>query len=298
MKNTSLNDVSVFVEVARANGFRAAAENLNLGAGSVSETIRRMEERLGVRLIERTTRQMSLTSAGEKLFQRTLPALNDLQSALDELEEDEDTLSGTLRLSAPRSSSSFFLDKLIAAYCARFPTVNIEIMYDDEKVDLVTSGIDAAIRSQNILDNETHAVEVGPNLRLALVASPAYLERHSKPRKPTDLTNHDGIRYGFGRADQLAPWTFWDENKETYMVNPRQRMVVNDLESAIQFATAGIGLAYLYRKPAEPLIESGELVTLFERRIPPLPRYTINYLTKRHMPARLRSFIDIAKMAR
>ncbi len=294
MKDANLNDVGVFVEVARANGFRAAAANLNLGVGSVSETIRRLEERLGVRLIERTTRKISLTAAGETLFQRSLPALKDLANALDEVGEEQQVISGTLRLSAPRSSSPFFLDDAISQYSVAYPAVNIEVMYDDNKVDLVTSGIDAAIRSKTLLQSGTYSMEVGPKLEMALVASPAYLQASGTPKKPSDLTTYDGIRFGFGRADRLAPWSF-KEGKRSYLVTPKPRMIVNDLVSMINFAKAGLGLAYIYRKPVESLIDSGELVTLFDKSVPPLPRYTINYLTKRHMPARLNAFIDLIK---
>ncbi|WP_262694443.1 LysR family transcriptional regulator [Kordiimonas aquimaris] len=295
MKNASYDDLVVFAEVARAKGFRAAADNLNLSAGSVSETIQRIEHRLGIRLIERTTRKMSLTNAGVRLFERTLPALADLDSALSDLGEEQGIISGTLRLSAPRSSSPFFLDEVIAKFSAAYPAVNIEVIYDDKKVDLVTSGIDAAIRSQTLLENETHAVQIGPKLDMALVASPAYLERNGTPKKPMDLTNHDSICFAFGRADSLAPWSFAERNKSPYTVTPKPRIIVNDLVSMINFAKAGLGFAYVYRKPIEPFITSGELVTLFDKHIPPLPQYTINYLTKRHMPARLRAFIDLAK---
>ena len=296
MKNPNLNDVCVFVEVARANGFRAAAANLNLGVGSVSETIQRLEKRLGVRLIERTTRKISLTYAGEKLFERSMPALTDLTSALDDVSEDQHTISGTLRLSAPRSSSPFFLDDAIAKYSETYPAVNLEVMYDDNKVDLVTSGIDAAIRSQTLLEKGSYSVEIGPKLDMALVASPKYLELNGCPQKPTDLTDHDGIRFGFGSADRLAPWSFVEgKSKKYYTVTPKPRMIVNDLVSMINFAKSGLGITYVYRRPAEPFIDSGELVTLFDKYVPSLPRYTINYLTKRHMPKRLKAFIDLAK---
>ena len=296
MKDANLNDIGVFVEVARANGFRAAAANLNIGVGSVSETIRRLEERLGVRLIERTTRKMALTAAGEKLFQRSLPALKDLANALDEVGEGQQTISGTLRLSAPRSSSPFFLDDAIAQYSATYPAVSIEVMYDDNKVDLVTSGIDAAIRSKTLLQSGTYSVEIGPQLDMALVVAPRYLKVNGTPKRPADLTDHDGIRFGFGRADRLAPWSFVErKGKRRYLVTPKPRMIVNDLVSMINFARSGLGFAYVYRKPAEPFIDSGELVTLFDKYVPPLPRYTINYLTKRHMPARLKAFIDLVK---
>ena len=159
----------------------------------------------------------------------------------------------------------------------------------------MTSGIDAAVRSQTLLEKETHAVEVGPELDMVLVASPDYLQRHGSPKKPTDLTDHDGICFAFGRADRLAQWTFVDAKKKPYTVTPKPRMIINDLVSMINFAKAGLGLAYVYRKPAEDFIASGELITLFEKYVPSLPRDTINYLTKRHMPARLRAFIDLAK---
>ncbi len=295
MINASFNDIAVFVEVARVRGFRAAAESLNLGAGSVSETVQRLESRLGVRLIERTTRKMSLTSAGEQLLERTLPALADLESALTDLGEDQQTVSGTLRLTAPRSSSVFFLDEMIAKFTTSFPEVGVEIMYDDNKVDLVTAGIDAAIRSQNLLEKDSHAIEIGPKLEMAVVASPAYLKRKGTPAKPADLTDHDGIRFGFNRADVLAPWSFTAKGKSAYMITPKPRIIVNDLNTMVNLAKAGLGISYVYRKPAERFIESGELVTLFDKHVPALPRYTVNYLTKRHMPGRLRAFIDVAR---
>lgn len=295
MKNTSYDDILVFVEVARAKGFRAAAEKLHLSPGSVSETIQRIEHRLGTRLIERTTRKMSLTNAGTRLFKRSLPALADLENALNDLGEEKGVISGTLRLSAPRSSSPFFLDDVIAKFGTAYPEANVEIMYDDRKVDLVTAGVDAAIRSQTLLDNETHAVEIGPQLDMALVVSPDYLDRNGTPGTPSELTNHASICFAFGQAERLAPWSFIEREKKSYTVTPKPRLVVNDLVSMINFARTGLGFAYVYRKPVEPFIKSGELVTLFDEHIPALPRYTINYLTKRHMPARLRAFIDLAK---
>lgn len=171
-------------------------------------------------------------------------------------------------------------------------------MYEDQKVDLVASGVDAAIRSQTLVQKGSFSIEIGPKLDMTLVASPSYLDRKGSPKKPTDLIDHDGIRFGFGSTDRLAPWSFVDgKSKKNYTVSPQSRMIVNDLVSMLHFAKAGLGLAYVYRKPAEPFIASGELVTLFDQYIPSLPRYTINYLTKRHVPKRLKAFIDLARTA-
>lgn len=297
MKRNQLNDMSVFVEVARANGFRAAAEHLKLGAGSVSEAVQRFEDRLGVRLIDRTTRKIALTAAGEKLYQRSLPAINDLERAMNELNENQDVVAGTLRLSAPRSAGPFFLDALIGEFGLLYPEVNVEVIYDDQKVDLVSSGVDAAIRSQTLLEQDTHAMNIGPRLDLTIVASPTYLEKNGEPQKPADVLKHDGICFAFGNANRLAPWNFTGK-EGVYTVMPKARMIVNDMTSMLNYAASGLGIAYLYAKTAEPYVQSGSLVNVLSNHIQPLPNYTINYLSKRNMPTRLRAFIELAKRNR
>lgn len=294
MQRNQLSDMSIFVEVARANGFRAAAENLKLGAGSVSEAVQRFEDRLGVRLFDRTTRKIALTTLGQQLYQRSLPAIIDLESAVRELHDARGVIAGTLKLNAPRSSGPFFLDALIAKFCIAHPDVNVELTYDDEKVDLISSGIDAAIRSQNLLEMDTHAVSIGPDLHMAVVASQDYLNRYGTPQKPEDVLTHDGICFAIGNARQLAPWVFENADGE-YSVAPKPRMVVNDLVSMMDYAIAGLGLAYTYAAPVQRLIESGQLKAVLEGMVPSRQRYTINYLSKRHMPVRLRAFIDMAK---
>lgn len=294
MQRNQLSDMSVFVEVARANGFRAAAQNLKLGAGSVSEAVQRFEDRLGVRLFDRTTRKIALTPTGQQLYQRSLPAINDLEDAVRELNEKQNTVAGTLRLSAPRSSGPFFLDTLLGNYATAYPDVDIELIYDDRKVDLVSSGVDAAIRSQHLLEQDTHAVSIGPDLAMTIVGSPAYLDRKGHPDNPSDLLDHDGICFSFGGSGQLAPWLF-DGADGTFSAMPKPRMIVNDLLSILNYAEAGLGLAYIYLVPAQPAIAAGRLTTVLDGQVPSLPRYTVNYLSKRHMPARLRAFIDMAK---
>ncbi len=294
MQRSELSDVSVFVEVARCNGFRAAADKLKIGPGTVSEAIQRFEDRLGVRLFERTTRSIALTTAGEQLYRRSLPALAELENAFQDLNDETRSVSGTLRLSAPRSAGPFFLDSLVAKFATEHPGVAVELIYDDQKVDLVTSGVDAAIRSTTLLEQDTHAIAIGPELRMTIVASPDYLEQRGVPKAPEDLVDHDGICFAFGQADRLAPWRFEVGGKVCTVV-PKPRMVCNDLLSLLRYATAGAGVAYVYAKTAEPLIATNRLVELFKGKVPALPQYTLNYLTKRHMPKRLRAFIDLAR---
>lgn len=294
MRRNELSDMSIFVEVARANGFRAAAENLNLGAGSVSEAVQRFEDRLGIRLFDRTTRKIALTTLGQQLYERSLPAINDLESAVRELHEAKGNVSGVLRLNAPHSSGLFFLDKLLCEFCAKYPDVDVELTYDDEKIDLVTSGVDAVIRFENLLEMDTHAMPIGPNLEMAVIASPGYLERRGTPQTPEDLLGHDGLHFAIGNTKNPAPWVF-DSGRGTYSVAPKRRLIVNNLAPMLDYAVAGIGLAYVYAGPVMAMIQDGRLVSVLEGMIPARPKHTINYLSKRHMPSRLRAFIDLAK---
>lgn len=294
MQRSHLSDVAVFVEVARSKGFRAAADRLKLRPGSVSEAVQRFEDRLGVRLFERSTRSVALTPIGEKLYRRSLPAIRDLESAMNELHEHQDAVSGTLRLSAPYSAGPFFLDALVAKFAERYTSIGVELIYDDRKVDLIETRIDAAIRAQTLLEPETHAIPVGPDLEMTIVASQSYLDRNGVPESPGDLREHDGICFAFGDADRLAPWNFESE-EGLYSVRPRPRIIANDLSSLLCYAEAGLGLAYVYAKPATPMIEDGRLVEVLVGRVPSLPRYSLNYRTKRHMTRRLRAFIEMAK---
>lgn len=294
MQRNQLSDMSIFVEVARANGFRAAAENLNLGAGSVSEAVQRFEDRLGVRLFDRTTRKIALTTLGRQLFERSLPAIQDLETAVRELNDARGVVGGVLRLNAPRSSGPFFLDNLVTRFCTQYPDVSIELTYDDEKADLVTSNIDAVIRFENLLEMDTHAVPIDPELEMAIVASPEYLARRGTPQLPDDLLDHDGIYFAIGDAKHPAPWIVqYDGN--SFAVAPKQRMIVNDLSALMGYTIAGLGLAYVYASSAIPMIDEGRLVRVLHGMVPSRPRHTINYLSKRHMPKRLRAFIDMAK---
>ncbi len=294
MERQQLSDLTIFAEVARAKGFRAAASRLNLQAGSISEAVQRFEDRLGVRLFERSTRSVALTAAGERLYSRSLPALSDLEVAIQELDEAKDAIAGTLKLSAPYSAGPFFLDRLLAQFAKKFPDVQIELVYDDAKVDLVTSGIDAAIRSNTLLEQDTHAVPLGPKLKMAVVASPGYLSEKGTPNSPDALLDHDGIFFAFGNSGNVAPWSFQGQDGPR-LVNPKRRFVVNNLRSMVELAGSGLGLAYVYREAAREAIEQGQLVSLFADEVPELPRYSLNYRTKRHMPPRLRAFIDLAK---
>jgi len=294
MQRNQLSDMTVFVEVARTNGFRAAAQNLKLQPASVSDAVQRFEDRLGVRLFERSTRSVVLTPIGERLYEKSLPAINDLEAAVEELDQQRDTISGILRLSAPYTAGSFFLDDLVSEFATLYAEVKVELIFDDTKVDLVESRVDAAIRSSTLLEANTHAIAVGPRLNMAIVASQTYLDNRGTPKVPKDILDHDGICFAFGSSDRLVPWTF-EKDGETYTVMPKPRMIANDLRSLITYAQNGLGLAYVYKEIAEPYLANNTLVQILPKQVPPLPSYSLNYRSKKNMTRRLRAFINLAK---
>ncbi len=294
MNRNNFGDIRVFVEVARRGGFRAAAKYLQQAPASVSEAVQRFEDRLGVRLFERSTRSVVLTPIGEQFYARSLPAIAELEGAVSDIDDQKDNVSGTLRLSAPYSAGPFFLDELVAHYAREYPSVNVELIYNDNKVDLLTSGIDAAIRSNTLLGPDTHAVSVGPELTMAIVATPEYLERMGTPKRPEDILQHHAICYAFGRGDQLAPWGFKGADGP-YVMQTKSRMVANDMRSLLCYAQHGLGLAYVYSEIAAPYIANGNMVEVLKDYLLPLPRYSLNYRSKKHMTRRLRAFIDMAK---
>ncbi|WP_299153773.1 LysR family transcriptional regulator [uncultured Tateyamaria sp.] len=294
MSRSNFGDIRVFVEVARRGGFRAAAEHLGQAPASVSEAVQRFEDRLGVRLFERSTRSVALTPIGEQFYARSLPAIAELEGAIRDLDDQKDKVTGTLRLSAPYSAGPFFLDNLVARFAAAYPAVDVEVIYDDQKVDLLTSGIDAAIRSNTLLDPDTHATAVGPELSMSIVASRDYLAARDVPEHPRDILHHDTICYAFGAGKHNAPWEFVGSDGP-FTMRPKPRLVANDMRSLLHYARNGLGLAYVYAEIAAPYIANDGLVTVLGEHLSSLPRYSLNYRSKRHMTRRLRAFVQMAK---
>ncbi len=294
MQRNQLSDIAIFVEVARHGGFRAAAQRMNLGPGSVSDAIQRFEDRLGVRLFERTTRRISLTATGELLYSRSVAAIDELDNAVRTLNDEKDEVTGILKINAPRNTGSLFLNDLVTRYLKANPLVQVEVNYDDAKIDLVSSQIDAVVRPMTLVENDSHALPLGPELEMSVVASRSYLNRCGVPPSPESLTEHDCICFAFNGVGTLAPWTFIGKNGP-YTVATKPRVVVNDIPSMLKYVQSGLGVAYVYTCEIESLVASKRLVSILQGKPAPLQRYSINYLTKRHMPSRLRAFLDLAK---
>ena len=297
MYRNQINEMAVFAAVAQHHGFRAAAQELKLTPAAVSEAIQRFENKLGVRLFDRSTRAVSLTGPGEFLFRHCQEPLRQLEEILLQVRDQAQTLSGTLTITAPQRAGQFFLDKLIIDYVKQFPDVKVELFYDDRKVDLAAAGVDIAIRSQTLLDEHTHAFPISPKIPMIVLGSKKYLDERGEPKHPNDLVNHDGICFARGNAEHLVSWEF-KSAAGLYSVMPKPRIIVNDFPSMFAYCEAGLGLCYTLEESDVSLVEQNRLTPILTQHTAVFPPYSINYLSKRHMPRRVRAFLDLAKNSR
>ncbi|WP_133013480.1 LysR family transcriptional regulator [Marinomonas flavescens] len=294
MEKENFTDIKIFVVVANTGGFRAAANHLKKSPASVSEAVQRLEDSLGIRLFERSTRSVKLTSIGEVFYKSTHLAIHEIDKALINIEAQKNSLIGTLKISAPYSAGPFFLEALIAQFAKQYPEILVNVTYDDNKVNLLQTNIDVAIRSNTLLALDTHAVPVGPDLNMSIVASKSYVESIGLLKHPTELSHHPALCFGFGGSGNLAPWTFIGDDGP-YTVQPNSKIITNDMRSLAYYASKSLGFAYLYTEIAKPYVQAGSLIEVLSEHVMPLPRYSINFTSKRHMSKALRAFIDLAK---
>ncbi len=292
----SLDDLSVLRAVARDGGFRAAAKRVGLSASRVSDIVRRCEDRLGVRLFERSTRHVQPTDLLVSLLREAEAPLDDLQDLIAGIADTEDAPKGTLRIGAPVAAGPLFLTELAAKFAIRYPSVSIDLRYDDAVVDPITEGLDLVVRSSALLQQDHHALPIGPQVELCLVAAPQYLSRHSAPKAVTQVAEHNGICFRLRTESRLAPWVFKTENGGGVItVMPRIRAIAESLPDVIGLAREGLGLAMVYAHAVERDLANGTLVEVLSGQPATQPRFSLAYLSRRHQPAKVRKFIEMTR---
>lgn len=291
-----LDGFDAFVAIVRCGGFRAAAVERGVSSSALSQTINSLEEALGIRLLNRTTRSVSPTEAGQRLLDRLAPALADIRLAIAEVDELRDTPTGTLRINAPAPAVDHLLCPMVFDFMEIYRAVKIEITSDAAVIDIVEQGFDAGVRFGKQLAQDMIAVPLGPSLRYAIVASPDYLERRGTPETPHELVDHDCIRRRFP-GGTLVTWRFTDGSEELD-VTPEGRLTLNSAHNELQAALAGKGVAHVLDDYAKPHIESGLLVELLVGWRPSLPNWFLYYPNRRLPSAAMRAFLDYMKSYR
>ncbi|MDG2520160.1 LysR family transcriptional regulator [Caulobacter segnis] len=298
MSDVDLADLDAFAAVARARSFRGAAALRGASASTLSEAVRRLEARLDVRLLNRTTRSVTPTEAGERLLTRLAPALGEVAGALEELGSLRAAgPSGTLRLNAPTVVARFILPPIALRFLQAYPGVRLEIIAQDEFIDVLAAGYDAGIRYDERLEKDMIALPIGPReQRFATVAAPAYLAAHGTPRHPQDLLEHACIRHRFLSGASPA-WEF-SKGNELLRVAPKGPLVTNSPEMHLAAVEAGLGISYLFEDMVAPQLASGALVEVLPEWSERFTGPRLYYHSRRHMPPALRAFIDFVRAGR
>jgi DNA-binding transcriptional LysR family regulator len=292
-----LAGITVFVTVAEARSFRAASERLGVTRSAVSQAIRRLEERMGVALVQRTTRSVHLTEAGERLHKSVRPALDDLGAAMEAVGEMRERPSGMVRLTVSSIAERFLSGSLLAGFLAAYPDIHLDITVTDDEFDIVAEGFDAGVRLGEVIEQDMIAIPVSAEQCHMVMASPDYLTRHGAPAHPRDLPMHHCI--GWRPNPQVAPyrWEFTEGGRD-FAVDVNPRVTTNDMRVMIQLACAGAGLTFGMEETFRPYIGRAELVPLLEEFCPPFPGFYLYYPNRRNLPLKLRVLVDYLRKTR
>jgi len=296
MKNPSTADLSIFLSIAQHLNFSRAAVDLGLTPSALSHSLRALENRLGVRLFNRTTRSVALTEAGERLYARLKPAFRDIEDALEDLNHFRDKPSGNLRITSGRQACELVLLPIASEFLQAYPDIRLEVVESDALLDIVAAGFDAGVRFGNRLEADMVSLPIGPNLRSVVVGSPAFFQRHPAPQKPEDLHDLPCIRHRFP-SGSMYRWEF-ERGGIEQEIEVNGPLTLGDVSLMIGPALQGLGLAYVFEDMVSEHLAAGRLVQVLADWCPYYPGLHLYYPSRRHVPAPLKAFIDFARNVR
>lgn len=297
MRRGDLTDLPAFVAVADNLNFRAASERLGVTPSALSHTIRQLEERLGVRLLQRTTRSVSLTDVGSRLLERLRPALDQIGDALEDLNEKRDRPSGGLRIYTTSMAAETVITPVWARYLMSYPEVQLELRVGEEPIDIVANGFDAGIGTRDHAAADMIAAPMTGPMKVAVVGAPSYFAQRSPPRTPDDLAHHSCVQYRHGADRSIQRWEFLCDDK-LQRISVGGSIIVNGAKVAVRAAADGLGIAYAVESLAEPLLRSGQLIRVLEKWSPSIAGLFLYYPGHRRIPAALRALIDMIRSSR
>lgn len=291
MPQENFNDLIAFLTVAREQSFTKAAAKLGVSQSALSQTVRGLEERLGIRLLTRTTRSVSPTEAGERLMKTLGPHFEEIETALGALSELRDKPSGTIRITAGEHAAISVLAPAIRKLAPDYPDIHIEVIVDYGLTDIVAERYDAGIRLGEQVAKDMIAVKVGGEMRMAVVGTPQYFDRHGRPDTPQDLTSHNCINIRLPTHGSIYPWEFERDGREI-RVRVDGQLVFNNLAMRLDAALSGLGIAYLPEDQAAAYVEQGRLERVLENWCESFPGYHLYYPNRRHASPAFATLVD------
>jgi DNA-binding transcriptional LysR family regulator len=297
MQRGSLADLTTFIAVADSLSFRVAASHLGVTASALSHSMRQLEERIGTRLLNRTTRSVSLTDAGVRLLERLRPAVDQITDALEDLNQERGRPVGRLRIYVTNMAAMAVIAPIWKRYLSTYPEVNLEVEVGEPTIDIVAKGFDAGIGPQNRTAIDMIAVRVTGPIKIAMVGAPSYFAQRKPPRTPDDLSRHSCVQYRRGPDGLIFDWIF-ERNGKSKAISVNGRVIVNTPELALRAALDGLGIAYAVEAQADSFVRSGQLVRVLEEWSPTIQGLFLYHSSHRRVPAALRALIDMTQMAR
>lgn len=294
MAFTPLNALSAFVVVARRLSYAAAAKDLGVSTSALSQSVRQLEERLGVTLLTRTSRSAALTDAGQRLLDHAGPAVDQALESLKMVKAKRGEVTGRVRLTVPTSAVTLVLARLLPRFVERHPKVEVEVRVDDHFVDAVAEGLDAGIRLVEAIDRDMVHVRLSGPARIVVVGAPSYLERRGIPQKPADLLKHDCICVLWSAGGE--PWA-WElgRGKKTWRVPVRGPVTTNNVELMRTLAVAGVGLCYALEPTVLGELSSGQLRVVLEPYAPEVPGLFLYFPSRAQVSPALKAFVEVAR---
>jgi DNA-binding transcriptional LysR family regulator len=297
MDRGDLADLTAFVAVADRLSFRAAASHLGVTPSALSHSMRQLEERLGVRLLHRTTRSVSVTDAGLRLLERLRPAIDQIAGALENLNQERQRPVGRLRIYANHVAASAVIAPIWGRFLSTYPDVHLELALGMAPIDIVAKGFDAGIGPRERASADMIAVRVMGPMKIVVVGAPTYFARRRPPRTPDDLARHSCVQYRLAADGDVLVWPF-ERDRKSRRIAVDGQVIVNDADLAVRAAVDGLGIAYTLEALAEPFLRSGQLVRVLEDWSPSFEGMFLYYPGSRQVPATLRALIDMIRTTR
>jgi DNA-binding transcriptional LysR family regulator len=291
MRGSEYFDLKAFTKIVEHGSFTSAAQALHITPSALSQTLRQLEQRLDVRLLNRTTRSLSVTDAGQRLMARLQPALREIEAALEAVDDLRSSPTGTLRLHLPRLAARTFLEPNLERFRRAYPDIVLDVTVDDALTNIVDQGFDLGVRLGALLESHMVAVPIGPALRHIPVAAPAYLAEFGVPQEPEDLLRHRCINWRQHGSRSLYHWEF-RKGRKSLAVAVSGPLIVSERNLALTAALRGVGIAFIAEQLARPYIDQGQLAPMLEDWCASYPGWHLYYHKQPHTPGTVKAFVS------